>query len=129
MNPGQIILYLFIALAFFLLIKRIWLVKTVKHYTPTEAFEKLRNNRSVVLLDVRTLKERKVHSIKKSIHIPLAEISSRVDLLNKYRNHEIICYCKTGIRSLSAASKLKKNGFNSANLKGGIVQWSSEGLK
>ena len=129
MSPGQIILYLFIALAFFLLIKRIWLVKTVKHYTPTEAFEKLRNSRSVLLLDVRTLKERKVLSIKKSIHIPLTEISSRVDILNKYRNHEIICYCKTGIRSLSAASKLKKKGFNSANLKGGIVQWSSEGLK
>lgn len=129
MNPGQIILYLFIALAFFLLIKRIWLVKTVKHYTPTEAFEKLRNSRSVVLLDVRTLKERKAQSIKKSVHIPLTEISSRLDELNKFRNHEIICYCKAGIRSLSAASKLKKNGFKVANLKGGIVQWSSEGLK
>ena len=81
------------------------------------------------MLDVRTLKERKAQSIKKSIHIPLAEINSRVDELNKFRNHEIICYCKAGIRSLSAASKLKKNGFNTANLKGGIVQWSLEILK
>jgi rhodanese-related sulfurtransferase len=129
MNPGQIILYLFISLALYLLIKRIWLVKTIKHYTPTEVSEKLRNSRSVLLLDVRTLKERRAQSIKKSIHIPLAEISSRVDELNKFRNHEIICYCKAGIRSLSAASKLKKNGFNSANLKGGIVQWSLEVLK
>jgi len=70
-----------------------------------------------------------VQSITKSIHIPLAEISSRVDELDKFRNQEIICYCKTGIRSLSAASKLKKNGFNAANLKGGIGQWNSEGLK
>ncbi len=126
MNPGQIILYLFISLALYLLIKRIWLAKTIKHYTPTEASAMLTNSRSVLLLDVRTLKERQAQSIKKSIHIPLAEISSRVDELNKFRNHEIICYCKAGIRSLSAASKLKKNGFNSANLKGGIVQWSLE---
>ena len=129
MNSGHIILYLFIALALYMLIKRIWLAKTIKHYTPTEASEKLRNSRSVLLLDVKTLKERKAQSIKKSIHIPLAEISSRVDELNKFRNQEIICYCKTGIRSLSAASKLKRNGFNSANLRGGIVQWNSEGLK
>jgi len=129
MSPGQIILCLFIALALYMLMKRIWLAKVIKHYTPTEASEKLRNSRSVMLLDVRTLKERKVQSIKKSVHIPLAEISSRVDELNKFCNYEIICYCKAGIRSLSAASKLRKNGFNSANLKGGIVQWSSEGLK
>ncbi len=129
MNSGQIILYLFIAIAIFQLIKRIWMAKTIKHYTPAEVSEKLRNSKSVLLLDVRTLKERKVQSIRKSIHIPLAEINSGVDVLNKFRNQEIICYCRTGIRSLSAASKLKRNGFNSANLKGGIMQWSSEGLK
>ena len=126
MNPGQIILYLFIALALYMLIQRIWLVKTIKHYTPTEASEKMRTSSGVLLLDVRTLKERKEQSIKKSVHIPLAEINSRVTELNKFRNHEIICYCKAGIRSLSAASKLKKNGFNTASLKGGIVQWSLE---
>ena len=129
MNTGQIILYLFIALALYMLIKRFWLAKTIKHYTPTEASEKLRNTNGVVLLDVRTLKERRAQSIKKSIHIPLAEINSRLHELNKFRNHEIICYCKAGIRSLSAASKLKKNGFNTANLKGGIVQWSMEAVK
>ena len=129
MNSGQIILCFFIALALYMLIKKIWLVKTIKHYTPTEASEKMRTSSSVLLLDVRTLKERKEQSIKKSVHIPLAEINSRVNELNKFRNHEIICYCKAGIRSLSAASKLKKNGFNSANLKGGIVQWSLEVLK
>jgi rhodanese-related sulfurtransferase len=129
MSPGQIIIYLFIALALYFLIKRILMVKTIKHYTPTEASEKLSNSRSVLLLDVRTLKERKAQSIKKSIHIPLAEMNSRLHELNKFRNHEIICYCKAGMRSLSAASKLKKHGFNTANLKGGIVQWSLEVLK
>lgn len=126
MNPGQIILYLVIAIAVYMLIKRIWLAKTIKHYTPLEASEKMRNSKGVVLLDVRTTKERKIQSINKSVHIPLAEINSRVDELDKFRNHEIICYCKAGMRSLSAASKLKKIGFNSANLKGGIIQWGLE---
>ena len=126
MNSEQIILYFFIALALYMLIKKIWLVKTIKHYTPTEASEKMRTSSGILLLDVRTLKERKEQSIKKSVHIPLAEINSRVNELNKFRNHEIICYCKAGIRSLSAASKLKKNGFNTASLRGGIVQWSLE---
>lgn len=129
MNSGQIILYIVIAIGLYFLIKRIWMVKTIKHYTPTEASEKMRNSKGVVLLDVRTIKERKIQSIKKSIHIPLAEISSRVDDLNRFRNHEIICYCRAGNRSLSAASKLKRIGFNSANLKGGIVQWGLEVAK
>ena len=129
MNPEQIILYLVIAIALYMLIKKIWLAKTIKHYTPTEASEKLRNSSGIVLLDVRTNRERKTQSIKKSIHIPLAEISSRVNELKRFRNYEIICYCRTGNRSLSAASKLKKIGFDSANLKGGIVQWDLEVVK
>ena len=59
MNSGQIILYLFIALALYLLIKRVWMAKTIKHYTPMEASEKLKSSRSAMLLDVRTLKKEK----------------------------------------------------------------------
>ena len=76
MNSGQIILYLVIAIAVFMLIKRIWLAKTIKHYTPVEASEKMRKSKSVVLLDVRTNKERKTQSIKKSIHIPSKKTGS-----------------------------------------------------
>lgn len=129
MNSGQIILSLFVALAIYFLIKKILIARAIKHYTPTQAYEKMKKNQGVLLLDVRTIRERKTKSIKNSIHIPLAEISSRLDELSKYRNHEIICYCTAGIRSLTAASKLKKNGFDVANLKGGIMQWRSEGLK
>jgi len=129
MNTEQIFLYFFIALTIFLIIRRIWIAKTISNYTPTEASAKMKNSTNVLLLDVRTIKERKAQSIKNSIHIPLAEISSRVEELNKFQDHEMICYCKSGIRSLSAASKLKNNGFNVANLKGGIVQWHSDGLK
>jgi rhodanese-related sulfurtransferase len=129
MNAGQIILYFFIALTAYLVLKKFWLLKTIKHYSPAELSKKIKNSREVILLDVRRGDERKVQSIKNSLHIPLAEITSRLDELKKYKDREIVCYCRTGNRSLSAASKLKKNDFNVANLKGGIIQWKAEGLR
>jgi len=129
MNAGQIILYLLIAVVVFQLLRKVFLFKSIKHYSPVELFRKLKDSKAVILLDVRTARERKAQAIKNSIHIPLAEINSRVVELKKYQNQEIVCYCRSGNRSLSAASKLKKNGFNAANLRGGILQWNSTGLK
>ena len=129
MNAGQILLYLIIAVVVLQLLRKVILIKSIKHYSPVELFRKLKDSKAVILLDVRTARERKAQSIKNSIHIPLAEINSRVVELKKYQNQEIVCYCRSGNRSLSAASKLKKNGFNAANLRGGILQWNSTGLK
>ena len=83
----------------------------------------------MVLLDVRTDTERKQGSIKGSYHIPITSISSSENEMKKFKDAEIICYCRTGNRSLNAAAKLKKLGFNAANLKGGIMRWNAAGLK
>jgi rhodanese-related sulfurtransferase len=129
MDSSQIILYVIIALVVFFIVRRIILVKSITHYSPTEASKKLKSGLNVILLDVRTAGERKNQNIKGSFHIPLPELSSRLNELNKFKGKEIICYCRTGNRSLSAAAKLKKLGFKTANLRGGVVQWSSAGLK
>ena len=84
---------------------------------------------ALVLLDVRTDGERKRGSIKGSFHIPLATLHSSQNELKKFKGAEIICYCRTGNRSLNAAAKLNKLGFNAANLRGGIVRWNAAGLK
>ncbi len=76
-----------------------------------------------MLLDVRTLNERQSRSIPSSIHIPLHELFSRMKELEKHRSKEIICYCASGNRSVSAGIKLKKAGFTVGNLKGGIASW------
>jgi rhodanese-related sulfurtransferase len=93
-----------------------------------EAAEKLKSN-SIVLLDVRTASERQSSSIKGSIHIPLHEIRRRTDELKKYGEKEIVSYCASGNRSVSATATLKKLGFNAANMKGGIAEWNFSGLK
>ena len=125
----QILLYVFIAVILSFIIKKALLVRSIKHYSPVDASQKLKNGNNTVLLDVRTSLERKKESIKGSFHIPLQEINSRTSELKKFKDKEIICYCRTGSRSLSAASKLKKHGFSVANLKGGILQWNAVGLR
>lgn len=129
MASEQVLLYLFIALIIYYVGKKIYLIRSIKQYSPAEAFAKVKKERNVVFLDVRTEKERKQNSIKGSFHIPVTDIKDREQELKKFRDAEIICYCHTGSRSLTAASKLKKMGFNASNLSGGMIRWNSVGLK
>jgi phage shock protein E len=129
MTTEQIILYALIALIAFYFIRKIFLIKSIKHYSAQEASQKIKKERNVVLLDVRTDNERKQGSIRGSFHIPLTSLNSNQGELKKFKSAEIICYCRTGNRSLNAAAKLKKLGFNVANLRGGIIRWNAAGLK
>ncbi len=127
MTTPQIILYVFILLAVALYIRRRLQLRGLKSYSPQEAAERMKQ--SAVLLDVRTDPERERNSIKGSIHIPLHQLAGRLNELAKYKSKEIICYCQSGSRSMSAAARLKKLGFTSANMSGGISEWNSSGLK
>jgi len=129
METEQILLYAFIALIIFWIGKKFYLIKSIKQYTPADALAKVKKERNVVFLDVRTEKERKQSSIKGSYHIPVTDLKEREQELKKFKDAEVICYCQTGSRSLSAASKLKKMGFNASNLSGGMVRWNSTGLR
>jgi len=129
MTTEQILLYALIALVVLYVARKILLIKSIKHYSAQEASQKVKKERNVVLLDVRTDTERKQGSIKGSFHIPITSLSSSTNELKKFKDAEIICYCRTGNRSLNAAAKLKKLGFNASNLKGGILRWNMAGLK
>ncbi|MDH3267873.1 MAG: rhodanese-like domain-containing protein [Ignavibacteria bacterium] len=129
MTTGQILLYALIALLAFYFIRKFFLIRSIKHYSANEASQKIRKERNVVLLDVRTDTERKQGSIRGSYHIPNTSLASSANELKKFKDAEIICYCRTGNRSLNAAAKLKRLGFNASNLKGGIIRWNAAGLK
>ena len=129
MTTGQIFLYALIALIVFYIARKFFLIRSIRHYSAQEASQKIKKERNVVLLDVRTDVERKRGSIKGSFHIPLTALNSNQNELKKFKSAEIICYCRTGNRSLNAAAKLNKLGFNAANLRGGIVRWNAAGLK
>jgi len=129
MTAEQIILYVIIALIIYYVGKKIYLIKTIKQYSPVDASAKVKKERNVVFLDVRTDKERKQSVIKGSYHIPVTSIKEREQELKKFRDAEIICYCRTGSRSLTAASKLKKMGYNASNLSGGMIRWNASGIR
>jgi rhodanese-related sulfurtransferase len=123
-DTGQIVLYVVLGAAGILLLRRYLLTRSVPQYSAEEVAGKLRNRDAVLLLDVRTADERARESIKGSIHIPVHELRRRAGELEKHRNREIICYCATGSRSLSAAGALRSLGMNAANMTGGMAAWN-----
>jgi rhodanese-related sulfurtransferase len=122
MTPDQIFIYGLLAVMVGFYIRKQLLARTLNHYNGAEAKQQMKAGS--ILLDVRSAGERSSLSIPSSIHIPLHELSSRMKELEKYKGKEIICYCASGSRSVSAGIKLKKAGFTAGNLRGGIASWN-----
>ncbi len=93
---------------------------------PAEVVDRLRDDpRSVLLLDVREPYERTLARIEPSLHIPMSELSDRIEEIPKDR--DLIVYCHSGSRSMMVAAALSSHGYRSvANLDGGIDAWSVE---
>jgi rhodanese-related sulfurtransferase len=88
---------------------------------PGEVQEKLKNGGRPFLLDVREKQEMREGYISGAKLIPLGQLSSRMKELPK--NREIVCVCRSGNRSRSAAKKLIEAGYSAANMKGGMLAW------
>jgi len=74
------------------------------------------------LLDVREASEFAENKIENATLIPLGTLPSRVGELPK--DKPIVVYCRSGNRSVRAASFLVENGFkNVTNLSGGMNAW------
>ncbi len=122
MNSEQITLYVILGIFVLIYLRKVLVTRSLNNYSAAEAKQRVKSGS--IMLDVRTAAERKAVSIPSSVHIPVHEISSRIKELEKFRGKEIICYCASGSRSVSAALKLKKAGFTAGNLKGGISSWN-----
>jgi rhodanese-related sulfurtransferase len=122
MTTSQIVLYAVLALVILVYLRRFMLARKVPRYTAAQLADRLKQPGSL-LLDVRTGSERAEYQIKGSLHIPLQELNRRVGELEKHKNREIICYCQSGNRSMVAALRLHRLGYNVANLEGGIAEW------
>jgi len=123
MTGGQILFYGVVFLLILLYVRKYLQMRSIRQYSPREVRERL-HDRNVVLLDVRTDPERRAKAIRGSLHLPLQHLDRRMPELEGYRSKEIICYCRSGNRSMSAALLLRKRGFNAGNLKGGLAEWS-----
>lgn len=126
---GEILAYSILAVIGLLYVRRLVAVRSITEYRPVEIEEKIRTDRGTMLLDVRTEKEWSQHHIKGAHHIPLHELGRRYSELEKHKNREIICYCQSGSRSLTAALRLKRLGFTVAHMKGGLAEWNFSKLR
>jgi rhodanese-related sulfurtransferase/TusA-related sulfurtransferase len=78
---------------------------------------------NVVVLDVRESAEYVFNHIPDAVSIPLGELDTRLNELNK--EAEIYVICRTGSRSDLAAQKLTEYGFNNViNVVPGMSQWN-----
>ena len=74
-------------------------------------------------IDVRTNREFAVQQMDSFINIPLPQLKTELEKLDKTKETFIIC--QTGMRSSQAATQLKRAGFQTViNVKGGICQWT-----
>ena len=81
----------------------------------------LRNNSSILLIDVRSPQEYAENRINSAINIPEYEINSKIIRKIPNKNTPIILYCQSGIRSTKSYKNLEKLGYtNLYNLKGGL---------
>jgi len=96
--------------------------------TPAGAIQ-LINNEEVTLLDVRESAETVNGKITKAVQIPVSSINQRIGELDKFKDKNIIVYCKNGSRAGIACRALSKAGFDKVfNLNGGITAWQEAHL-
>ena len=82
----------------------------------------LMDDDELLIIDVREEKERKAGFLSNDLNIPMGQVKSKMDTLDKSKN--ILVYCKSGTRSDRIADILSKNDFQKvSSLKGGFNAW------
>lgn len=78
----------------------------------------------VSVLDVREPVEWEHGHIDGSLHIPMMELTQRLDELPRGR---IVVVCRVGGRSAQAVAYLAQQGHDVVNLDGGLIEWADAG--
>jgi rhodanese-related sulfurtransferase len=97
---------------------------SIQEITPAEFVARRDGGASLTLLDVREDWELAVASVPGVVHIPMGQISDRMNELDAEK--EIVVLCRSGRRSLEVAKFLQQKGFKTVNLAGGILAWSRD---
>jgi rhodanese-related sulfurtransferase len=101
----------------------IQLLKNLFGMGPKVDLKELMKN-GATIIDVRTKGEFQGGNIKGSVNIPLDTLSNNLSKLKK--DKAVITCCASGMRSASAKSILKSNGFNEVHNGGGWMSLQSK---
>jgi len=78
----------------------------------------------LAVVDVRELVEWQYGHIEGALHIPLGELTSRLD---EFPQGQTLVVCKVGARSAQAVYWLAQQGRDVVNLDGGLLTWEGAG--
>ena len=92
----------------------------------SELKARLDANEEINLVDVREPHEHAEFNIGGTL-VPLGKITSMmIDDIEDLKDKEVICYCRSGNRSMQASLMLETFGFsNVKNLTGGMLEWQA----
>ncbi len=92
--------------------------------TADEVKARIDAGEALYLLDVREPDERAEFNIGGTF-LPLGNIQMmQTDDIDDWKNNEVICYCRSGNRSMQACLMLETFGFtNVKNMQGGMNLW------
>ena len=100
----------------------------IDEITPEDARDRLDETNAPVLIDVRSYRERATSYIPGSIHLPMAEVESRLAEVAPDPGRPVITYCATGNRSRRILPTIAHLGYeNAVSMAGGIVAWQALG--
>jgi len=99
----------------------------MQNITAEEVKARLDKGEKLNLIDVREPHEHAEFNIGGVLY-PLGKIQTmQVDELEKFKEEEVIVYCRSGNRSGQAAMILDTLGFkNTKNLAGGMLKWQEK---
>ena len=100
----------------------------VEVLTPQEFIAAAEADSAAVILDVRQPDEFAAGHLAKAVNLDWLNPSAFSEGMAKLdKGHTYYIYCRSGRRSNAAASKMKREGFRVFDMKGGYLQWTSEG--
>jgi adenylyltransferase/sulfurtransferase len=99
--------------------------EAVDELAPAELERRRAAGDPLVVLDVRNPEEWEICRLDGARLIPLPELDARTVELDP--REEVVCVCRTGVRSAKAAAMLRGRGFERVwNLTGGLRAWARD---
>jgi rhodanese-related sulfurtransferase len=80
------------------------------------------------LVDVRTRSEFAAGHIAGAVNVPISELRRRLDALGLDAQRPVVAICLSAHRSIPAVRLLHRQGFDAAQLAGGMLAWRAARL-
>lgn len=104
--------------------KRMIKMDHINEIQPNDLEQMMKDDKNLVVIDVREDEEVAQGMIEGAKHIPLQTVPEAKEELDK--NNHYVFVCRSGGRSMKAATYMQEQGFNVSNMTGGMLNWEGE---